>query len=302
MKCHLDKIWYWPIWTVSDIKATHNYRSGSYRNTALSLSLDGKRESFSLSRKSAYEQLNVKLEVYDKTFRTAVSSKNIRYIEDNDYFPKQKLRPNNETKKLIQPYSLAIYFLFLAFSTIFFGSTYMLNQGSPLISSYKNNKQTSTSYKNNKQTHSRNPIRHPDYVRPQTDPNGAVWPTKPSYLANFRKLNTGGLSTVTVDNSKNDSDVFVKLVSIQATDAFPVRVFYISAFKKFNVSRVSAGFYDIRYRDLATGGLARSESFALEETSTRNGTRYSDRTINLYKVGYGSIQTYDLTERDFYTE
>ena len=139
----------------------------------------------------------------------------------------------------------------------------------------------------------------PSYVRSATAPNGATWPSHASYVADYPKLNTGGLSSVTVDNTQNDSDVFVKLVSISANESHPVRVFFIPAFGQFKINSITPGLYDIRYRDLTTGGLARSESFTLEEVSTYNGTRYSDMTMTLYKVRNGNMQTYGLSESEF---
>ena len=64
-----------------------------------------------------------------------------------------------------------------------------------------------------------------NYVKPSTAPNGSAWPTYASYVSNYPKLNINGLSSVTVDNTKNDSEVFVKLVSIKSNESHPVRVF-----------------------------------------------------------------------------
>ncbi len=54
-----------------------------------------------------------------------------------------------------------------------------------------------------------------------------------------------GRSSVTVDNSRNDSDVFVKLVVLDGAQAFPVRQFYILAFGSFTVHSVTARGYDV---------------------------------------------------------
>ncbi|MBK5913605.1 J domain-containing protein [Rhodocyclus purpureus] len=128
------------------------------------------------------------------------------------------------------------------------------------------------------------PVTTPTYVRPATAPNGEPWPLSPGYVRGYKRLNSSGLSTVTIDNSQNDSDVFVKLVSLDGPNAFPVRTFYISAHGTFTVNQVTAGSYDLRYRDLGTGGLSRSEAFTLEEISTYNGTQFSNITMTLYKV------------------
>lgn len=139
----------------------------------------------------------------------------------------------------------------------------------------------------------------PEYVRSNTAPNGQSWPTSAGYVLGYQLLHTDGLSTITVDNSQNDSDVFVKLLSIDGTQAYPVRHFYIPAFGSFTLNKVTAGSYDIRYRDLSNGGLSRSEAFNLDETPTYNGTQYSNITMTLFKVKNGNMKTYRLSETEF---
>lgn len=139
----------------------------------------------------------------------------------------------------------------------------------------------------------------PPYVRPTAAPNGQPWPAIAAYVGGYRRLHTDGLSRVTIDNSQNDSDVFVKLVSLSGPEAYPVRQFFIPAFGRFTLKSVSPGSYDVRYRDLSSGGLSRSESFLLEETPTHDGTQYSTLTMTLYKVRDGNMQTFDLSEDEF---
>lgn len=145
------------------------------------------------------------------------------------------------------------------------------------------------------------PVRstEPTYLRPATAPNGAVWPASAGYVEGYPVLADDGLSDVTVDNGQNDSDVFVKLVSLDSAQAFPVRQFFISSRSRFTLKNVTAGSYDIRYRDLDTGALSRSEEFQVEETPTADGIRYSTITMTLYKVQNGNFDTYDLSESEF---
>lgn len=138
-----------------------------------------------------------------------------------------------------------------------------------------------------------------EYVRPAKTPNGKIWPTSAGYISGYKRLHTNGLSTVTVDNSQNDSDVFVKLISLDGAKAYPVRQFFIPAFGSFTLNKVTAGQYDIRYRDLGSGGLSRSEAFNLEESQTYDGVQYSNITMTLYKVRNGNMQTYGLSEAEF---
>lgn len=137
------------------------------------------------------------------------------------------------------------------------------------------------------------------YVRASTAPNGELWPASSGYVNGYKRQNLGGLSSVTIDNSQNSSDVFVKLVSLDGPNAFPVRHFYIGAHDSFTVKQVKAGSYDVRYRDLESGRLSRSEAFRLEETQIPDGTRYSNMTLTLYKVRNGNMKTFDLGENEF---
>jgi hypothetical protein len=139
----------------------------------------------------------------------------------------------------------------------------------------------------------------PTYTRPAMAPNGAPWPSRASYVADYPVLSTDGLSEVTVDNGQNSSDVFVKLVSLDGSKAFPVRQFFIPAHDRFMLDHVSPGNYDVRYRDLSSGGLSRSEAFLVEQEPTYDGTQYSSITMTLYKVQGGNFQTYDLAESEF---
>ena len=139
----------------------------------------------------------------------------------------------------------------------------------------------------------------PEYVRPNAAPNGQPWPTSAGYVKDYQRLHTNGLSTVTVDNRQNDSDVFVKLVSLDGAQAYPIRQFYIPAYGSFTLKKVRTGSYDIRYRDLNNGSLSRSEAFSLEEIPTSNGKQYSNITMTLYKVQNGNMQTYGLSETEF---
>lgn len=139
----------------------------------------------------------------------------------------------------------------------------------------------------------------PAYTRPAAAPNGVPWPATAAYVSGYPRANANGLSKVTVDNSRNDSDVFAKLVSVDGANAYPARTFYIPAHGRFTVENIAAGNYDLRYRDLRTGGLARTELFNLEERQVYNGTQFSETTLTLYKVRDGGRQTYGLAEDEF---
>jgi hypothetical protein len=118
-------------------------------------------------------------------------------------------------------------------------------------------------------------------------------------IKGYKRLHTKGISTVTIDNGQNDNDVFVKLVSVGGTKSYPVRTFYIPPHGAFTVKNVAPGEYDIRYKNLVSGGLAKSEQFNLEEIPTETGRQYSNLTMTLYKVRDGNMKTYDLSDDEF---
>lgn len=294
IKTHLDRVWFWPIWSIKDIKATHNYRNGSYQGTSLEISFEGQRESFSISPESAYNTMLAALKAFDTAFRTAIGQGNIDYILRNDDFIDCP-RKNADTSRLAFDKRTIIVFLstFLA-SAILFGMAYVLNGERPFKPvSYRSSPARSLPYT------SEQPTVRPTYIRPATAPNDEAWPRHASYVKGYKRLHTDGLSSVTVDNTRNNSDVFVKLVSIDGAKAFPVRLFFIPAHGQFTVNKVRAGNYDIRYRDLDSGALARSESFRLHEVPTHDGIQYSNLTMTLYKVMHGNMQTYWLSENEF---
>jgi hypothetical protein len=137
------------------------------------------------------------------------------------------------------------------------------------------------------------------YTRPMLAPNGSPWPNTAAYLRGEKRLHTSGLSTVTIDNSQNQSDVFVKLFARDIPKNYPVRQFYIPAGSTFTLNKVTMGMYDIRYRDLNNGGLYQTDAFNLEEIPIEQGTRFSKYTMTLYKVRDGNMQTLDISEDDF---
>lgn|GEM_PF-5584716 len=52
---------------------------------------------------------------------------------------------------------------------------------------------------------------------------------KSGYIKNYPVRFSDGYSSITVDNSQNDSDVFVKLFSLDSKPEQPIRVFFIRA-------------------------------------------------------------------------
>jgi DnaJ domain len=138
-----------------------------------------------------------------------------------------------------------------------------------------------------------------NFRRPFTAPNGAPWPPFAAYVTGFQVLKADGLSTIMIDNGEGDSDVFLKLVALEYEGAYPVRFLFIPAHGRFMLNNVSAGIYDIRYRDLETGGLSRSEFFTVQETTSNGRKEFSELKMNLSRIRDSRMQMYPLSEGEF---
>lgn len=137
------------------------------------------------------------------------------------------------------------------------------------------------------------------YVKPPLAPNGRPWPLNSGYLQDYPEESSPGLSTITVDNAQSSADVLVKLFSLDTDTPVAVRVFFIRAGSRFAVRNIPAGTYDIRYQNLNTGYLSKSESFTLTEQNEAESVRASSIEITLYSVPRGSMKTYLINKEDF---
>lgn len=143
------------------------------------------------------------------------------------------------------------------------------------------------------------PTAKPKPVQGPIDDHGHPFPAKSGYLKGYPALSLGGYSNVTVDNSQNNSDVFVKLFSLDTTPPKAARVFFIRAHDTFSVEGIGPDNYDVRYRDLTSGVLSRTEQFNLKEVRTARGVQFSRLRLTLYKVLDGNMQIQPISEGEF---
>lgn len=97
----------------------------------------------------------------------------------------------------------------------------------------------------------------------------------------------------------SDSDVFLKLVSLDQPQAYPVRVCFIPKHSQFQFEKVTQGRYDVRYWNLATGRILKSQPFTLKETPTQSGTQFDKYSLTLYTVRNGNTHTETIDESQF---
>lgn len=136
------------------------------------------------------------------------------------------------------------------------------------------------------------------FVRPERAPNGQPWPGEANYISKYPKLNSNGHSRLTIDNRRNGADVFVKIFQVGRSER-PVRHLYIPSGQSFIVQSIASGRYDIRYQDLSSGLIFRSEDFLLEQREVPGGIAYSDISVTLYKIRDGNMETVQIDKSSF---
>jgi curved DNA-binding protein CbpA len=137
------------------------------------------------------------------------------------------------------------------------------------------------------------------FTRPAKAPNGSDWPSRAAYIQGYSIARADGLSKLTIDNASNSTDMFVKLVALDSTRTSPIRHAYIPAYQSFTMNDIRVGRYDVRYMDLTSGALSRSEEFELQEIPNAGGVQYSVTKMTLYKIDNGNMQTYSLDPSEF---
>ncbi len=135
----------------------------------------------------------------------------------------------------------------------------------------------------------------PTHTAPSLRPDVAGYPRSTGYAKGYSMKAMNGYSTVTVDNTQNDRDVFVRLFSLGLERPMPVRSFIILAHERFTVKKVTAGKYDIRYKFFESNNALRTDPFNLKE----DRVRYSKITLTLHKVNEGKMHIYKISDEDF---
>jgi len=136
----------------------------------------------------------------------------------------------------------------------------------------------------------------PGYVRSEVADNGAAWPTSSGYVRGYPIELVEGNSSITIVNLLNDSDVFVKMFSLDSTPPKPVRTVFVRASDQFTVRTVAAGRYELRYRDLDSGALYRTDPFSIDT----EGAKHNALPITLDDPNELSTHTHPISDQDFY--
>ncbi len=119
IKTSAEQVWYWPIWSVTSVRATHNYRNSSYTGTDLHMEFGSDYQSFSISPQEAYARLCAMMDIFGRRVHAAKSQEDLRYFYAEDDFREidpeaPSPEPPAPTRRILKVMglTLAVYFAF----------------------------------------------------------------------------------------------------------------------------------------------------------------------------------------------
>jgi curved DNA-binding protein CbpA len=118
------------------------------------------------------------------------------------------------------------------------------------------------------------------------------------YVKGAYQQASAGLSNFTVDNQRGGGDAIARIYLNGVKPAS--RSMYVKASEKFTARGLPPGSYVFRYRFIGSPKTYEADRlFPLEETSTSEGTRFSNVTVTLFTVIDGNLQTKEVPEEKF---
>ena len=92
-----DRIWYWPIWSVTAVRATHNYTNSAYTSTDLEMEFGEDKQSFTIRPQETYAHLCAMMNIFGRRVDTAKAQDDVRYFHDQDDF--REIDPDKPPEK-----------------------------------------------------------------------------------------------------------------------------------------------------------------------------------------------------------
>ena len=86
------------------------------------------------------------------------------------------------------------------------------------------------------------------------------------------------------------------MFSLDAHPPKPIRTVFVRASDQFTIRTVAAGRYELRYRDLDSGALYRTDTFAIDA----QGAKHSALPITLDDSSEPSTHTHPISEEEFF--
>lgn len=286
IKTHFDKIWYWPIWEISNIQATHNHKDGSYQYTSLNINFGKTKEEFQIQPQSTYDKLVDALRAFDQKFRSARSQQDWTYFYEQDDFREfdselPSKRPSSSLARIVS----------------IFSACFAIHAAAFVIASSINSNQTSRSEETYNRPSTTRPqqAKLPPFLEPELPlpPNGEVFTyTDRKAVAPFEiKSSYGGNYLVKLADAVTDEPVLT--VFVRGGDTVNLEVPLGTYFVKY-----AAGdkWYGYTHLFGPTTGYSKADKVFNFHYSDN---RISGYTITLYKVRNGNLRTGSISASEF---
>jgi DnaJ-domain-containing protein 1 len=290
IETYLERVRWWPLWKLEDLKVTHNYRNGSYQHTDLKLVFAEGAQDFVIRSKNGVEKLLDGLRYFDRELRLAASRNDWDYFASNDEFHGvvaggiSRRRPGRATA--------VAYGVPLAVGMVFMIIAYDLNAANPTLTGVppQYTSQSST-YSNN----AANAFSDAGYPAAENTFNAAPQPL-PTNGSVLRYGSGEPVAPLEIRTRGQDRHYFVKVVDHVTGE--PVATMFVRGGQTAE-ALVPLGSYRVKY---ATGETWYGEDYLFgPETSyseaaerfdfVNNGYQYSGYTLELFLQQNGNLQT-----------
>lgn len=297
IKTHLNQVWFWPIWELKDLSATHNYKNGFFTGTDVRFVFDTGPERLSFSKHDAYDQVVKAAREFDAKVRIAKEKGQREYFLVEDDFrgwtPVVRSEPKRgpslaTTITLGSSFGLAVLLTLIAIEVNASAFPY---KPSPQSASAK----PAASSRVTDSSPVRSAFTEPELTFPVS---GEVW-----WYTTQR-----GVAPLQIRSSLGDN-YLVKLDDVITGE--PVLTVFIRGGKTEEVE-VPLGTYEVKY---ASGNRWYGSTYLFGPdtqyskaeqnfTFTSNGSQYSGYTysgytITLYKVRDGNLRTRMISADEF---
>jgi len=291
IKTGVDRVWYWPIWSVTSIQATHNHTNSSYTNTDLNIDFGEDKQSFKISPQAAYAALIGILEVFGQRANAAKSQGDLRYFYDQDDF--RELDPDSVQPEPPAPVrrNLKLFVITIAVYLACYLAAWMVNEQKPERVAWRPSspsRSTAPAYVPPPRV-----VELPSYPEYALPNNGSTWfYTTEAKLAPFELTAPLGASCmaklVDANTGRSVLSVFVRAGSTATVD-------------------VPLGNYVLKYAmgDKWYGEthlFGPSTSYGKADTTLSFGVevnRYTGHSIRLQKSVGGNLRTSSLSPEEF---
>jgi hypothetical protein len=299
IKTSAEQVWFWPIWSVTSVRATHNYTNSSYTGTDVHMEFGSDYQSFKISPQEAYANMCATMDIFGRRVNAAKAQDDLRYFYAEDDFreldpeatPLEPPAPTRRIRKTMA-ITMAVYFAF------YLGG---------LLLNLQPSEQPAGNSSSGYQAPARpNVAPSPAYAQPPAPV--VVQPAYPEYSLpenGMTMVSSGGRQVARfVVTAGSASHYWVKLVD--ASTGTPTIAVFVRAGSKAEI-RVPLGSYVIKY---ACGQKWYGTTYLFGPDTTYSkapdpvnfyveGDMVHGYSITLYKVPNGNLRTESISAQDF---